>query len=114
MLSEFVVQGMTVDGSRFEPADWAERFCDSLAKTGADGHKTYSSYVRPMVIRGVSSLVVRASLRTDIPEIFALVKHYIAENRLMVRAGRGGRYLQTTGAYPAVNTERRDPNGDNW
>jgi len=114
MLSEFVIQGITVEGVPLLPEDWAERLCDSLARPGLDGRKRYSSYVRPMVIEGVNSLVVRASLRTDIPEVFDRLKRYIVENRLMVRAGRGGEYLQTSGAYPAIDRERRDPNNDNW
>lgn len=34
--AEFVIQGMTVDGNVFQPADWAERLCNSLAATSGN------------------------------------------------------------------------------
>lgn len=67
-----------------------------------------------MLVEGINSVVVRATLRKDIPDAFELVKRYIVENRLMVRAGRGGDYFQSTGAFPVFNTERRDPDSNNW
>ncbi len=114
-VAEFVIQGITVDGIPFQPADWAEHLCDSLTRSGADGRKIHPSYVRPMIIDGIKCVVVRATLRKDNAEAFELIKRYIVENRLMIRAGRGGGdYIETTGAYPAFRSDRRDPNNDNW
>jgi Protein of unknown function (DUF3579) len=115
MLSEFVIQGKTAGGVSFRPEDWAERLCGSLDKTGVDGRKAYSSYVRPVVIDGENSMVVRTSLQRKNPEVFNMIKRYIADNHLMVRPGRGSEYLQTTGAYPAIDREeRRDQSNNNW
>lgn len=112
--AEFVIKGITVEGEVFQPADWAERLCDSLARTGADGRKTYSSYVRPMVTEGIKSVLVRVALQKADPGAFDMIKRYIAENRLMVRSGRGSRDAEATGAHPAISKERRDPNRNNW
>jgi hypothetical protein len=115
MLSEFVIQGKTAEGVLFKPEDWAEQFCGTLAdKMGVNGRKTHSSFVRPMVIGGANSMVVRTSLQRNNPEVFNMIKRYIIENHLMVRPGRGGEYLQTTGAYPAISEERRDRSRNNW
>jgi Protein of unknown function (DUF3579) len=114
MLSEFVIQGKTAGGVPFQPEDWAERLCGSLDKTAVDGN-VYSSFVRPVVIGGENSMVVRTSLQRKNPEVFNMIKRYIADNRLMVRPGRGSEYLQTTGAYPTVDREeRRDRSSNNW
>lgn len=112
--AEFVIQGITVDGDLFQPADWAERLCNSLARTGADGLKTYSSYVRPVVTEGIKSVVVRVALQKDDPKEFDMIKRYIAENRLMVRSGRGSRDAEATGSHPVIGKERRDPSRNNW
>lgn len=112
--AEFVIQGVTVDGGIFQPADWAERLCDSLARTGADGLKTCSSYVRPVVTEGIKSVVVRVALQKDDPEVFDMIKRYIAENRLMVRSGRGSRDAEATGPHPSISRERRDPSRNIW
>ena len=113
-VAEFVIQGITVEGEVFQPPDWAERLCESLAKTGWDGHKVYPSYARPMMVEGVKSVVVRASLRKDDVHAFELIKQFIAENRLMVRSGRGSRNAESTGPLPAIGKERRDPSRNNW
>jgi hypothetical protein len=112
--AEIVIYGKTVEGEVFQPPDWAERLCESLALKRADGRKTFSSYVRPMMIEGVNSMVVRAALRKDDTEAFEQARQYIVANRLMVRAGRGGAYVTTTGAFPALGHDRRDPNRNNW
>jgi len=114
-VAEFVIQGVTVEGIPLQPAGWAERLCDSLARSGADGRKIHPSYVCPLVIDGIKSVVVRATLRKDNAEAFELIKRYVTENRLLIRAGRGGGdYIESTGTHPVFGKERRDPNGDNW
>lgn len=112
--AEFVIKGITVEGDIFQPADWAERLCDSLARTGADGRKTYTSYVRPMVTDGIKSVLVRVALQKADPEVFDMIKRYITENRLMVRSGRGSRDAEATGPHPSISKERRDPSRNNW
>jgi len=68
-----------------------------------------------MVIEGVKCVVVRATLRKDNAEAFELIKRYVTENRLVIRAGRGGgEYIETTGHYRAFGSDRRDPGNDNW
>lgn len=112
--AEFVIQGMTVEGDVFQPVDWAERLCNSFAKTGADGREMHSSYVFPVVTEGVKSVVVRVALQKSDPDAFDAIKQYIAENRLMVRSGRGSRDAETGEPLPVVWKERRDPSRNNW
>lgn len=112
--AEFVIQGTTLEGDAFQPTDWAECLCDSLAKTGVDGRKTYSSYVRPVVTDGIKSVVVQVALQEANPEAFDMIKRYIAENRLMVRSGRGSRDAEASGPLPVMCKERRDPSRKIW
>ena len=112
--AEFVIQGITVDGNVFQPEDWAERLCNSLAKTGSDGRKIHSSYVRPVVSDGIKSVVVRVVLQKANLEAFEMIKRYIAENRLTVRSGRGSRDAEASGPLPVVGKERRDPSRNIW
>jgi hypothetical protein len=112
--AEFVIQGITVEGDIFKPEDWAERLCGLVARAGADGRKTYSSYVHPVVTEGIKSVVVRVALQKADPEAFDMIKRYIAENRLMVRSGRGSRDAEASEPLPVIGKERRDPNRNNW
>ena len=112
--AEFVIQGITVEGDTFQPADWAERLCNSLARAGVDGGKMYSAFVHTVVTEGIKAVVVRVALQKTDPEAFGMIKRYIAENRLMVRSGRGSRDAEATGAHPVFGKERRDPSRNNW
>ena len=112
--AEFVIQGKTMEGDIFQPADWAERLCNSLAKTGSDGRKMRSSFVHPIVTEGIKAVVVRVALQKADPDAFDMIKRYIAENHLMVRSGRGSRDAESSEPPPTVAKERRDPSRNIW
>ncbi|MDO8413973.1 MAG: DUF3579 domain-containing protein [Gallionellaceae bacterium] len=111
--AEFVIQGITLEGEVFQPVDWAERLCATLPPA-PDQRVDYSSFVRPMMIGGVKSLIVRIALKEANTPAFNLIKQYIADHHLLVRAGRGSRDADPDRAKPPVAHERRDPNRNNW
>lgn len=111
---EWVILGLTLDGETFAAPDWAERLCDSLARTGEDGHKTYSSYIRPVISDGVKCVVVRASLQGADAQAFDKLKRYVAENHLKVRSGRNSKGIEAAWSLPALGKERRDPRRNIW
>ena len=113
-IAEFVVQGITVEGEIFEPRDWAEHLRNSLPETGSRGDTDYAAYIRPEVIDGDVSMVVRIALKDENPEAFGIIKKFISDNGLMVRAGRGARDSERTGKYLAFGKDRRDPNRNPW
>ena len=113
-VAEFVVQGITVKGDVFQPLDWAERLCETLSGAGAGGGKVYPDYVRLIMVGGVVSMVVQVILQRDNAQAFEMIKQYIAENRLVVRSGRGRRDAEISGPLRAFGKERRDPKRNIW
>ncbi|WP_237248320.1 DUF3579 domain-containing protein [Sideroxyarcus emersonii] len=113
-LAEFVIQGITKDGTSFRPSNWGERLSDMLSTTGHDGRILYSSYLRPMVIQGIPSVVVRFSLETADPHAFELVRQFVVTNQLTVRAGRRRADAGATGMFPTLSMERRSPKNNGW
>ena len=113
-VGEFVVQGITVDGEVFQQSGWVGKLCNLSGTSGTDGRPRFSSYVRPVVVNGVVSVVVRESLVVVDPKAFSIIKQFVAENRLQVRAGRGSRDAEVTGAYPVFDPERRLPENNKW
>jgi hypothetical protein len=113
-LAEFVIQGISKDGTPFRPSNWGERLGDMLSTTGHDGRIVYSSYLRPMVIQGIPSVVVRFSLETADPQAFELVRQFVATNHLTVRAGRRREDAGATGLFPTISMERRSPKNNGW
>jgi hypothetical protein len=113
-LAEFVIQGITKDGQVFRPSNWGERLGDMLSTTGHDGRIIYSSYLRPMVIQGMHSVVVRFSLEKADPHAFELVRQFVTANHLTVRAGRKRMDAGATGLFPTISMERRSPENNGW
>jgi hypothetical protein len=111
-LAEFVVQGKTADGKVFQPEDWAGRLLDQLASDRPA--VKYASYLHHEVIEGVRSLVVKGALKEVDPRAFNMIKQFVADNRLMVRAGRGAIDAEGTGPQRVIDQERRDPKRNAW
>lgn len=113
-LAEFVIQGITQDGQTFRPSNWGERLSDMLGTPGKDGRIVYSSYVRPIVSQGISSVVVRFSLEHADPHAYELIKQFVISNHLMVRAGRNRMDVGATGVFPTISMERRHHQPKGW
>ncbi len=113
-LAEFIIQGISKDGTTFRPTNWGERLSDMLSTTGKDGRIVYSSYLRPVVIQGIPSVVVRFSLEAEDPHAFELVKQFVIANHLTVRAGRNRSDAGATGLFPTMSMERRIPKNNGW
>lgn len=112
-IAEFVIHGKTLEGEIFQPPDWAERLCGDLSGTAAARGKVYPDYIRPIISGGTVSLVVQVSLKRDNADAFARIKRFIAENRLVVRSGRGSRDAENTGPITVFSGERRNPEPNN-
>jgi hypothetical protein len=113
-VAEFVVQGITVDGEVFRQPEWAQQLCNKLGTTGPDGRLQYSSYMHPIMVDGVAAVVVRVSLQMVDEKAFEMIKQFVAEHRLQVRAGRGSLDAEVAGKPPVYVPERRSRENNNW
>lgn len=86
--NEFVIVGLTVDGERFRPGDWAERLCGVMSQFGADQRMRYSPYVQPLTVGGVKCVVVDARLESIEPLAYQFLRTFARDNGLQVRSGR--------------------------
>lgn len=112
---EFVILGVTTDGSSFELSGWSETLCHSLGRVGSDGHVMYPSYVHPVLVGGIECVVVCASLHKENAAAFDLIKQFIAEHRLVTRAGRGAVIkVGDTESHPEFVVERRNSENNKW
>lgn len=85
---EFVIRGVTQDGSPFRPSDWAERLCGVMAAFGGDHRMQYSPYVHPVTSAGVRCVVVDRRLEAIEPMAFRFLVSFARDNELQVREGR--------------------------
>ena len=91
---EFFIQGLTSNGRPFRPSDWAERLAGVLScfrpdgGSGRNAHLQYSPYVRPIMLAGVKSVVVRESLREIEPLAYDFVIDFARDNDLRILDAR--------------------------
>ncbi|GAA6141848.1 DUF3579 domain-containing protein [Hydrogenophaga sp. 5NK40-0174] len=89
------IQGVTLDGRRFRPSDWAERLAGvmsqfrpggSLARHGHH-HIQYSPWCIPTVMNGVKVVIVHTDLREEEPMAWEFVMNFAKDNQLQVAEG---------------------------
>lgn len=62
-LREIVIRGVTRDGARFRPSDWAERLYYAVAHYGTFRKITFNPMVTLRMDQGVKGVGVKAALR---------------------------------------------------
>jgi hypothetical protein len=83
---QLIIFGVTNDGQRFRPSDWAERLAGVMAQFRPPGSApsplTYSPYVLPAMIDGERSVVVDERLRNLQPLAWKFVVDFAQSNNL--------------------------------
>ncbi len=83
---QFIIYGITTEGQRFRPSDWAERLAGVMSPfrpmPDSGGHLTYSPYVVPTIIDGVRCVVVDCRLRDIEPLAWSFVYGFAHDNNL--------------------------------
>ena len=80
----FIIVGVTLDGQRFRPSDWAERLCGVMSAFGAERRMAYSPYVQPGEYEGHSCVHVDGGLQASEPMAYAFMANFARDNRLKV------------------------------
>lgn len=86
--AELVILGVTTQGEKFRPSDWAERLCGLMAQFGAADYMRYSPYCYPVMVAGNKCVVVDARLKEIEPLAYRFLETFAKDNDLVVRAGR--------------------------
>ena len=89
-VKQLIIRGITQEGARFRPSDWAERLCGVMAQFRPPGsarnHLTYSPYILPIVVDGVRGVVVDERLRDLEPLAWKFVVDFAKDNNLQTEA----------------------------
>jgi hypothetical protein len=86
--ARFVIVGQTSTGRNFRPSDWAERLAGVMAafrprKAGSQQHLTYSPFVVPSSLRGISCVIVDPKLREVEPMAYTFLLNFAQDNDLI-------------------------------
>ena len=78
-----VLVGLTSDGRKFRPSDWAERMCGSLC-TFRNRRMYYSPLLRPAIRDGIKCVLVDDDLLAREPQIHEQIFEFAKTNCLTV------------------------------
>ena len=84
--TSFIIIGITSDGKRFRPSDWAERLCGVLSAFGTEKKMTYSRYVSPGLSDGEKAVFVDGQLYDTEPMAYRFVMNFALDNDLKLVA----------------------------
>ena len=81
----FIIIGITQEGRKFRPSDWADRLCGIMSAFGADNRMKYSPYVRPGCnLHGDKIVLVDRRLYAFEPLAYKFLVNFAKDNRLQV------------------------------
>lgn len=76
-----IIEGITEDGERFRPSNWAEM----MAGTLQDGRLKYSPLLKPIMnAEGYSCVSIDHSLKDTDPQLYNHILRFAAMNRLRI------------------------------
>lgn len=79
-----IIRGLTQDGGKFRPSDWAERLCGAVASYGPGRRIIFHPNVRLASIDGVKSVVIDAVLEQNDEMLFEFLIAFADDNNLQV------------------------------
>ena len=82
--NRLILKGITSEGNKFRPSDWAERLCGNLC-TFRNRRMYYSPLLRPAVIDGIKCVIVDAKLNDEHSSLLSDVVHFATKNDLQTQ-----------------------------
>jgi hypothetical protein len=81
--TKLVIEGITTDGTKFRPSDWAERICGNMS-TFKNRRIYYSPLLMPTVRDGNKCLIVEKALEESNPSLYKYILGFAKKNKLKI------------------------------
>ncbi|RLA04958.1 MAG: acetyltransferase, partial [Gammaproteobacteria bacterium] len=78
-----ILVGLTDEGRKFRPSDWAERMCGALC-TFRNRRIYYSPLLRPAIRDGIKCVLIDEALLEKEPGIYHQIIDFAKTNRLQI------------------------------
>ena len=82
--SKVVIKGMTEDGKKFRPSDWAQRLATAVGSPGTGRRVSYHPKVCVQLLEGVNCVVLDKSLEDEEPMLYAFLTDFAHSNNLQI------------------------------
>lgn len=91
-----IIKGITRDGRKFRPSDWAQRLTTAVATHTRGRRIRFHPKVRMAAVEGVNAVVVELSLKEEDPLLFEFLVNFARGNNLQIE--ESGRDEAATGS----------------
>jgi hypothetical protein len=81
----FIIVGITCNGAKFRPSDWAERLCGIMSAFGSERRMAYSPYVQPGSIEGEKCVFVDVRIHDIESKAYHFLQNFARDNDLKVQ-----------------------------
>ncbi|SCZ61173.1 DUF3579 domain-containing protein [Thiohalomonas denitrificans] len=81
---KIIIKGVTRDGRKFRPSDWAQRLTTAVARPGPKGRVRFHPKVAMTTKDGVNCVVIDRSLEEEDPMLFEFLTNFADFNNLDV------------------------------
>lgn len=82
--TSFIIVGLTREGRKFRPSDWAERLCGVMSAFGAEKRMKYSPFVTPCTLNGEKSVFIDGQLNGLEPMAYKFMLNFAHDNDLQI------------------------------
>jgi hypothetical protein len=83
----FIIVGVTAQGQKFRPGDWADRLSGALSAFGAVKKMRYSPHASPGDYNGDKAVFVDGALFEISPAAYRFLRGFAEENDLQIISG---------------------------
>lgn len=80
---KIIIEGVTEEGEKFRPSDWAERMSGSLC-TFRNRRITYSPLLQPSVKNGNQCMLLDPELKDSNPSLYESIMDFVEQNHLRI------------------------------
>ena len=81
---KIVIKGITNDGKKFRPSDWAQRLTTAVATYGPKRHIKFHQKVKMATIDGINCVVIDTDLEGEDPMLFEFLTNFAKSNNLEI------------------------------
>ncbi len=83
--NKIVIKGITTDGRKFRPSDWAQRIATAVGTLTSSRRIKFHPKVSISVIDGVNSIVIASELKDEEPMLYDFLIDFAENNNLEIQ-----------------------------
>ena len=81
---KILIKGITTNGAKFRPSDWAQRLATAVGTSGPGRRIKYHPKVQVALIDGINCVVVVKSLEEEAPMLYSFLVNFAVNNQLQI------------------------------